>query len=136
MDFRPGSIDDWDWSSTAPAEGDVTSAVPPPREPEPLPPPEPAPRRRGSDYSQFVEENRPGFDRLPEVYREGAKNIYKRKQPEAQFSPGSLDDYDWGESAPAVSGEPASIPPTTTRSHAASRSVPIRARSRSPPSVT
>ena len=110
MDFRPGSIDDWDWSSTAPAEGDVTSAVPPPREPEPPPPSEPAPRRREPDYSQFVEENRPGFDRLPAVYREGAKNIYKRKAPETQFNPGSLDDYDWGESAPAVSGEPAYDP--------------------------
>ncbi|MET0720002.1 MAG: hypothetical protein ABWY64_04070, partial [Tardiphaga sp.] len=108
-DFRPGSLDDWDWSSTAPAEGDVTSAVPP-REPEPLPPPEPAPRRRGSDYSEFVEENRPGTDRLTGAYAEGAKNIYKRRAPEPEWNPGSIDDYDWGESSPAVSGKPAYDP--------------------------
>ena len=108
-DFRPGSLDDW-WDASAPTEGEVTSAVPP-REPEPLPPPKPAPRRRGSDYSQFVEENTPSTDMLPRVYAESAaKNIYKRRQPQPEWNPGSIDDYDWGDPSPAVTGEPAYDP--------------------------
>ena len=107
MDFRPGSIDDYDWSSTAPVEEKTASVAQPP-EPEPPPPPiEPAARRRGA--SDFTEQNRPGTELLPAVYREGAKNVYKRRQ-EAEFNPGSLDDYNWGESSPAVSGQPAYDP--------------------------
>lgn len=101
-DFQPGGIDDYDWSTLLPEPASAPSPAPE----EPAPPPiAPAPRRRSPDY----QEDRPGVDLLPQAYRTGAKNIYKRQAP-TDFEGGGIDDYDWGAGAPAVSGEPAYDP--------------------------